>query len=218
MLFRSSSSTSASVNVRVSASPTVAMALLPKAILAFKRTRPKVNFQIREGVYPDVLPAVRNGELDFAICLVPERPQEEALHFEMLLRDRLTPAVRTGHPLARRTDLTIAELLKQDLEWVIYRRGPSGRDIYERTFLAAGHTPPRGTIECTSFACALALVESSDCVTLLPSQLFAERQRRLAITPLTLASPMPPWNVAVISRAIFRAVSSMSRRNPPKRK
>jgi len=187
--------------IRVSASPTVAMALLPNAVLAFKRSRPKVTFQIQEGVYPDVLPAVRMGELDFAICLVPERPRDEELHFELLLRDHLAPAVRAGHPLASRGKLTIDELLKQDLEWVIYRRGPSGRDVYEQSFLAGGHTPPRGTIECTSFACALALVQASDCVTLVPSQLFAERPRKATITPLALASPMPPWNVAVISRA-----------------
>lgn len=190
--------------IRVSASPTVAMALLPRAVLAFKRTRPRVTFRIQEGVYPDVLPAVRMGELDFAICLVPEQPRDEELHFELLLRDYLTPAVRVGHPLAGRGRLTMEELLRRELDWVIYRRGPGGRDVYEQTFRAAGVDPPKGTIECTSFACALALVEASDCVTLLPSQLFAERQRKLALTPLTLASPMPPWKVAVISRAKHR--------------
>ncbi len=187
--------------IRVSASPSVAMALLPKAVLAFKRTRPKVSFQIQEGVYPDVLPAVRMGDLDFAICLIPERPRDEALHFELLLRDYLTPAVRAGHPLASHGKLTLGELARHNLDWVIYRRGSGGRDVYEQTFRAAGIAPPKGTIECTSFACALALVESSDCVTLLPTQLFAERPRKMAITPLALAAPMPPWNVAVISRA-----------------
>jgi DNA-binding transcriptional LysR family regulator len=72
--------------IRVSASPTVAMGLLPNAIVGFKRTRPKVSFQIQEGSYPDVLPAVRTGELDFAICLVPGRPRDEALEFKILLR------------------------------------------------------------------------------------------------------------------------------------
>jgi len=187
--------------IRVSASPTVAMALLPKAVLAFKRTRPQVSFRIQEGVYPDVLPAVRMGELDFAICLVPELPHDEELHFELLLRDYLTPAVRAGHPLAGRGRLTMSELQRRKLDWVIYRRGPSGRDIYEQTFRAAGVDPPKGTIECTSFACVLSLVENSDCVTLLPTQLFAERQSKLGVVALRLASDMPPWNVAVISRA-----------------
>jgi DNA-binding transcriptional LysR family regulator len=190
--------------IRVSASPTVAMGLLPKAIIGFKRTRPNVRFQIQEGSYPDVLPAVRMGELDFAICLVPGRPRDEELEFKILLRDQLTPAVRAGHPLAGRGRLTVADLVKLDLDWVIYRRSHTGRDIFEQTFVAAGHEPPRSTIECTSFACTLALVEASDFVTLVPSQLLAERRRNPSITALVMDSPMPPWNVTVISRAQHR--------------
>lgn len=187
--------------IRLSASPTVAMGLLPRAIVGFKRTRAQVTFQIQEGSYPDVLPAVRTGELDFALCLVPGRPRDDELEFRILLRDQLTPAVRVGHPLASRGRLTVADLAKLKLDWVIYRRSHTGRDIFEQMFLAAGHAPPRSTIECTSFACTLALVEASDCVTLVPAQLFAERRRNPAITALTLDSPMPAWNVMVISRA-----------------
>ena len=44
--------------IRVSASPTVAMGLLPHAVVAFQRTRPRVSFRISEDVYPDILPAI----------------------------------------------------------------------------------------------------------------------------------------------------------------
>ena len=187
--------------IRLSASPTVAMALLPKAILEFRRTRPKVSFQIQEGVYPDVLPDVRMGVTDFAICLVPEQPRDEELDFELLLKDRLTPAVRSTHPLTQKGKLTLSGLLDLKLEWVIYRRSETGRDVFEQTFLAQGLEPPRSTIACTSFACVLALVESGDHVTLVPSQLFADKPDSLSITPLVMDSPMPSWNVTVISRA-----------------
>jgi DNA-binding transcriptional LysR family regulator len=106
-----------------------------------------------------------------------------------------------GHPLASRGRLTAADLTGLNLDWVIYRRSHTGRDIFEQTFIAAGLAPPRSAIECTSFACALALVEASDCVTLVPAQLLAERRRNASITALTMDSPMPPWNVTVISRA-----------------
>jgi len=43
--------------IRVSTSPTVAMGLLPRVVIAFQRTHPHVSFQILEGVYPDILPA-----------------------------------------------------------------------------------------------------------------------------------------------------------------
>ncbi len=185
--------------IRISASPSVATSLVPRAVLAFKLARPRVSFLVQEGVYPDVLSAVRIGEIDFAICLVPEHPRDEALHFEDLIADRLTPAVRVNHPLIRARKLTLGDLVAYD--WVIYRRTRTGWDIFEQTFRTNGYDPPRSTIECTSFACALALVGNSDAITLVPSHIFAESWRPAAIAPVPLDSEMPPWRVMVISRA-----------------
>jgi len=184
--------------IRVCASPSVATGLVPRTVLSFKRNRPHVSFLIQEGVYPDVLSAVRVGEVDFAICLVPERPRDDSLHFENLLSDRLTPAVRINHPLISARKLSLSDLV--GYEWVIYRRRRTGWDIFEQTFVTHGHEPPRATIECTSFACALALVENSDAITLVPSHLFAESWRPRSIAPVFLDSGMPPWQVMAISR------------------
>jgi DNA-binding transcriptional LysR family regulator len=133
--------------VRIAASPTVATSILPRTVLEFRRSRPRVTLQLQEGVYPDVLRAVRAGELDFAICLVPEWVDDETVSFEILLRDTVSPAVRVDHRFARQR-MKLADL--RTAEWVIYRRGQSGRDIFERTFVAAGLEPPRGMIECSS--------------------------------------------------------------------
>ena len=95
--------------IRVTAS--VAMGLLPRAVVAFQRARPRVAFRISEDVYPDMLPAIRSGDVDFAICLVPSRPKDETLSFVSLVKDHLVPAVRR---------LKLANLL--DLDWIIYRR------------------------------------------------------------------------------------------------
>jgi LysR family transcriptional regulator of abg operon len=184
--------------IKVSMSPSVAMALAPQAIIEFKRAHPKVSFQLQEGVYPDSLHTVRNGEFDFAICLMPERPSDEGLSCELLLSDRLTPAVRIKHPMTR-SRKTLADLV--DADWVIYRRGRSGRDVFEQTFLAEGLKPPSSTIECSSFACALALVERSDYITLVPRQFFADRTAYWGAIPLDMDSPMPAWNIAVFYRS-----------------
>ncbi|MDO8877045.1 MAG: LysR family transcriptional regulator [Pseudolabrys sp.] len=185
--------------IRVCASPTVATGLLPRSVIAFQRTHPRVSFHILEGVYPDVLPAIRTGDLDFAICLVPGRPRDETLSFTSLVKDRLVPAVRADHPLLNKRKLRLADLI--DLDWIIYRRSHTGLDVFEQTFIANRLEPPKSTIECTSFSCALALVENGDYITLVPSQIFAGNRRTPSIAPLLLDSPMQPWQVAVISRA-----------------
>ena len=185
--------------IRVSASPSVATGLLPRAVIAFQRTHPRVSFHILEGVYPDMLPAIRTGDLDLAICLIPGKPRDDSLSFISLVKDRLVPAVRSDHPLIGKRNLRLADLI--GLNWIIYRRSHTGLDVFEQTFIANRLEPPKSTIECTSFACALALVENGDYVTLVPSQIFAGNRNTPSIAPLLLDAPMQPWQVVVISRA-----------------
>lgn len=184
--------------IKLTLSPSVAMGIAPQAIIQFKRTRPKISFQLQEGVYPDLLHAVRTGEFDFAICLMPERPRDDGLSCMLLLPDRLTPAVRMKHPLTL-SRKTLPDLVNAD--WVIYRRGASGRDVFEQTFIAAGLEPPASTIECTSFACAMSLVERSDYVTLVPKQLFSDRAPRWGLVPIDMEGSLPEWNIAVFYRS-----------------
>jgi DNA-binding transcriptional LysR family regulator len=186
-------------DIRVSASPSVAINLMPRAILNLKKSRPNVTVHIEELVYPHVLPAVRSGELDMAVCLMPHGLDADDLDVEVLLEDSLTPAVRSDHHLARKQKLSLKELL--DEEWVIFGRRGESRDIYEQTFRQNGLEAPRSTIECTSFTCALALVERSDYLVLVPRQIFADRHKAWPIKPLSLQTPMQPWTIAAITRA-----------------
>ncbi len=185
--------------IRVSVSPTVAMGLLPRAVVAFQRARPRVSFRISEDVYPDILPAIRTGDVDFSISLVPARPHDDTLSYLSLVKDHLVPAVRADHPLINARRLKLADLL--ELDWIIYRRSHTGLDVFEQTFASNNLALPKSTIECTSFACALALVANGDYVTLVPSQIFFGGRTPPSIALLQLDSPMQPWQVAVISRA-----------------
>lgn len=186
-------------DIRVSASPTVAINLMPRAILNLKTARPKVTIHIEEGVYPHVLSALRAGDIDLAVCLMPEQPIADDLEIEVLLEDALTPAVRVDHPLTQRRDLRLHDLI--DEEWIIFGRRDESRDIYEQTFRLNGLAPPKSSIECTSFTCALALVERSDYLVLVPKQIFVDRQRAWSIEPLPLQMPMQPWTIAAITRS-----------------
>ncbi len=186
-------------DIRLCASPTVALGLLPAAVTSFKRAHPNVRFRIEEGLFPDVLPAIRKGDIDFAICLVPEKLRDDDLHFELLVRDRLIPAVRPEHPLTRLAHLTLESLL--DEQWVSYRRSQTGRDIFEMTFVLNNLQPPANVTTCASFACVLALIDASDAITLVPKKMFSAKAKAGAITPLFMDTPMPAWNVMVISRS-----------------
>jgi len=185
--------------IHVSVSPTVALGLLPRAIIEFQKTRPRVNFVVSEAVYPDMLPDIRTGQIDIALCLVPALPRDDTLNFVKLVKDRLVPVVRANHPIVSVRRVALEDLL--DLDWVIYRRSHTGLDVFEQTFTSNRLPLPKSTIECTSFACARSLVENGDYVTLMPSQIFFDNRKPSSVALLALDSPMPTWQVAVITRA-----------------
>jgi len=185
--------------IRISASPSVAVGLLPRAVADFKENRPKISFRIDEGVYPEILAGVRSGETDIAVCLLPERLIDETLQLEFLIRDRLTLAVRADHPLTRQSVQSLRKLA--DREWVTYRRTSSGRDIFGQTFITNNLEVPKNLLECSSFAGVLALISNSDLIGLLPRQMFANSAIVGQLAPIRTKETMPSWNVAVIYKS-----------------
>jgi len=184
--------------LRLAVSPSVAMTLLPRVVIGFARTRPKVTFHVDGGVYPDILRPLRAGETDFAICLLPEPLRDEDLEIELLFKDAVTPAVRQGHPLASQR-ITMEVLAQQ--KWVALRSGRSSRAVFVRTFALAGVKEPENIIECNSFVSTLALVAHGDYVTMVPRMLLEDPLAPSKLVPIETTSMMPDWHVAVIYRA-----------------
>ena len=185
-------------DVRVCVSPTTAINMVPKALINLKRRRPEVNVKIEENVYPDNLAPLRRGDVDVAVCMLPEKFQDDDLVSEVLIEDEVTPAVSVSNPLTRKRDLAFENLMNED--WVLFGRSISSHAIHEQTFRINGFEPPVSTVVCASFTCALALVENGNYVMLVPKQVFRGRVRGFPITPLRLTTPMQPWTIAVISR------------------
>jgi DNA-binding transcriptional LysR family regulator len=88
-----------------------------------------------------------------------------------------------------------------NLDWIIYHRSYTGLDVFEQTFASSHLALPKCTIQWTFFACALALVEDGDYVTLVPSQIFFGGRALPSIALLPLDSPMQSGQVADISCA-----------------
>lgn len=194
--------------IRILASPSVAIGQLPKAIVRFKNLRPNTNFRIDEGVYPENLSSVRIGDADFAICMLPERLVDNALTPEFLIKDRLTLAVRSGSPLAKKKNLSLKQLRERG--WVTYQRSRSSRDIFSKLFHINGLQLPENLIECSSLAATISLIANSNLITIFPRHMFTDNSIDYRITPLSLNTRMPAWNIAVIFRS-RHALSPISR-------
>lgn len=101
-------------SVRFSTSPAVALSLLPQALQDFRRNHPDVQVECRDGLYPGIAPALRDGTLDFGLTPVHRQHIETDLVAEPLLVTDIVIACHRTHPLRQATRL--AELA--DCAWV----------------------------------------------------------------------------------------------------
>lgn len=183
--------------ISVAVTPTVTTNLLPQAVIGFTESRPRVRIYIEEGILTEIVTAVRRGEFDFAVCFLPGPVAGDGIKIETLMEERFVPAVRTGHPLAMKKNLKLRNLLSED--WIVFGRGEGRRIVYEHTFAHNELDAPASPIECNSITCTISLLENSDRIALLPSQLFAA-QKQPAITPLNLSTKMPGWTIGIVTR------------------
>lgn len=186
--------------ISIAVTPTVSTNFLPQAVTSFSANRPRVRIYVEEGIVSEILTSVRRGEFDFAVCFLPGplAQAEEGLKIETLIAESFVPAVRNSHPLAGKKNLTLKDLL--DENWIIFGRGEGRRFVYDQTFTLNDLDPPSSSLESNSIPFTITLLENSDNIALLPSQIFTTKRIGQSITPLNIATNMPGWTISIVIR------------------
>lgn len=180
--------------IRIGVGPVEAADGAAIAIDRFRRRFPRANIVIREGSYPALEPALRAGQLDLVIGIVPfePAPRSEAkgrLRFEFLAELRATVVVRAGHPLARSRAVSIREL--QAAQWVVPAENTIAAEAFEEAFRARGLTPPTSTVAAPIASATIAgLVVHDDLVAIVPEQLVRFDLGRGVLRALVLTEPV----------------------------
>ena len=86
--------------VAVSALPTAAGGLLAQAIIALRERRPHAGVRVRTGHNPELIAALRAGEVDFALGRIAEPTMMAGVSFELLYAESLAVVARPQHRLA----------------------------------------------------------------------------------------------------------------------
>lgn len=184
-------------SVSVGAAPLPSMLILPQILPRFCAQNPEVEVRIVDAIYPTAMPFLRQGEYDFLVG--PKPPDRVAGEFEIedLMETRLVVVGRPGHPKIKSRRL--ADLVSS--QWMTL--GPARGPFYAliSAFTALGLVPPKATIKSEFFASSLALIESSDFLSILPKQLadMLGKQQRLQV--VALSEQLPMLSVALIRRA-----------------
>ncbi|ROQ26251.1 DNA-binding transcriptional LysR family regulator [Streptomyces sp. PanSC19] len=97
--------------LRVAFNGPAAGQLLVGATQAFRARHPDCEVQIREARLPEVLPWLRDGEVDLALTCFP-MDGEGVVMGPVLVREARMLAVPAGHPFARRATVSVEDLAR----------------------------------------------------------------------------------------------------------
>lgn len=173
-------------SIVIGTGPSEATRLLPLALARLRARSPDVHVDVRHGLNEHLMPAVRRGEIEFALSSIPRFRQDDDLRHEVIWHDRAAVIVRAGHPLTRRRKLKLADLLRYP--WIQARRQEYERRAVDELFQAAGLPAPRMAIETTSITLIKAMVAETDYVTFAPHQCIHYEERGGVLTALSIGS------------------------------
>lgn len=171
-------------HVIVGCGPTEATRLLPMALVLMQQRRPQVRVSVLYGLNESLMPAVKQGDIDFALSSVPSRAQDPDLQHETVFTESAVVVGRSDHPLARLRQISLATLAQQ--QWVLPRQRELERQAFDDFFRSHGQTPPTAQVETTSTVLMKSMVMQSDALTFVPRELiyWEEKARQLRALPV----------------------------------
>ncbi len=167
------------VGTLLAASPS----LLPRALALLRARRPGIAVTVTEGTIDRLMPSLRTGDIDVVLGRLSEYREREGLEQELLYLDSIAIVVRDGHPLTKREDLKLVDLVQQ--AWVMPTPQTSLRRQLDFAFRREGLEPPVDVIESVSILTNHALLAETDMVAAMPHQVACV-QSGLAILPVTI--------------------------------
>lgn len=180
--------------------PSVSVAWVPRAMAAFARTHPQVNFALTEAPADTLLALLEAGRADFGVSVRPA-PQQR-LHYRHLQDDPFVLVCRRDDPLAARAAVPWSVFGTRDC--IMSAAHSSIRQVTDAVFLRQ-RTPPSPVLEYPSVAAAGALVAAGLGITALPVlALQLVDMRELVAVPLVRPAMARP--IGIVTR-IGRSLS-----------
>lgn len=189
--------------VRVGVLPLMDAWLFPQAMARLEATRAMPRLKVLHAGITALFSALDAGDIDCAVCHVDELPLHLGhltnLHIEPLNEESRLFACARDHPLARRSQLRLTDLLDQ--RWILPPRDSQARRVMNRVFLNAGLVPPQALIESFPFYANLQTVAVTRMLTFAPASPVRQFVRLGLVHALSVAEEMPVSRLAFLVRA-----------------
>jgi DNA-binding transcriptional LysR family regulator len=180
--------------VAIAAVPSAVYYFLPQVISRYHERYPKIRVKVFDASANDVLAAVVRGEADFGINFMGA--QEPDVEFKPLLEERFVAACRRDHPLARKKQVTWADLSAYDF---ISVGKSSGNRLLLDQALAGVAQRPQALYEAQHVTTLLGLVEAGLGVAAVPAMAMPAADHPLLVS-VPLADPVVSRKMGLIRR------------------
>ena len=183
-------------SIRFSTSPAMALAVLPRALKAFRSQYPGVRVNVQDGLYPGITTVLREGRIDFALSPVHLNQIEPDLAAEPLYVSDIVIVARRGHPMAAAGSMR--ELVSCDWIFSSAPRGPGA--VIQEAFAALDRGEPRLGMGWESFIALPGIVATSDMLTTMPRALLRDNSWSTELVVVPVAEPLPCPTICVLRR------------------
>ncbi|MCJ0763286.1 LysR substrate-binding domain-containing protein [Variovorax terrae] len=182
--------------VSIAVSSTVALTLLPKVLIAFRKAYPRAKLSLWEDVQPSTLNRLRDGTLDLVVSQGVNAPVEPDVSVNSLYTLPSIVGARADHPLARSRSLK--NLIGAD--WLLPSSGHEAHGVGEQIFAANGLPIPMSITSCYSLSVALGIIKRMDYLSVFAEPLAKAEFRHHGLKALPLRESLPPSTVSVLRR------------------
>lgn len=183
--------------VSIGLSSAAHVALLPRAIVPFRKRFPRIKLHIVESLFPALDAGIRDGSIDFYVGPMATRKLGSAIRVEALFDNCRVVIGRKGHPLGAARSLD--ELVTA--EWVMTSAVAGGDIDLRPLFEERGLPAPVVAVRTQTALSTITVAASSDLITILPQQWLSFARVTGLLAPIDLTERLAAPDICIVSRA-----------------
>ncbi len=173
----------------------VFLSVLPDVIQRFRKRMPLAELTLEEGMMPLVLPALRDGTVDFAVAALAHEAVSSDFAFEPLRTLETVVVCRRGHQLENTTEWR--DLM--DSEWLMFL-SPGSQHSHLLEHLRRKKLPiPGKIIKTNTFGVSWNLLTRSNALLACPSGMLAVEPYGKQVSRIPLRITLPPITLGILT-------------------
>jgi DNA-binding transcriptional LysR family regulator len=171
--------------------------LVPELIAAIRKERPGLRFDIVTDGFIELLNLVQSESIDFAFGLVGQIHRTDGIVIEPLMGHRSRVFCGRKHPLAERGEASLEDLHRAS--WVMLNSAGVQRG-FGLFFESRGMSVPTQTIKTNNVDLIRHLIDDSDLLTVLPTEVVKSEVDSGSILPLDCETPVAQTKIGLFYR------------------